>query len=45
VEHERQALGRRQLVEHDLQSQPDPVCDQRLLLRIVLGKQRDDRFF
>ena len=38
VQYEREALRRRQRVEHDLQRQPDPIGNEGLLLGITVPK-------
>jgi hypothetical protein len=43
VQHERRPLRRREGVEHDEQREPDRVGEQRLVLRIDLLVQADDR--
>ena len=37
MEHERDAFGRAQRLEHDDQREPDRVAEQRRLLRVALG--------
>jgi hypothetical protein len=43
VQHERQPLGRRQRLQHHQQRQPDPLGQQRFLLRVGLVLAADDR--
>jgi hypothetical protein len=43
VEHEREALGRRERLQHDEQGETDGVAEERLLLRVDAALPAHDR--